>query len=446
MQKILIVDDNLNNRMLLRALLEDYGEENTISLSIDEAVNGVEAVAMAAETAYDMVLMDIMMPEMDGIEATRQIRAKDSKVMIVAVSAVDDSARQKEILGCGAEDYISKPIKADVFRARLGNYFTLIHSRHTVPKRFNPSPANLFSSEIFSRKLLFYIQNDDELSEYWEYYLLNSEKGYEELSAAVRTLFSIGSIGNKLKLKLQLITEEGDDFLYMTMVGIDQIDEKIVKLILIKNSDVRDYKIEGSKISVRIPKIVHSPSKTVPEPVVPTVAPLKEESPEPVAQNVPVTAYVAQEQALQVYSYMDKEDLENIKEHLSDLDSLLLLVGNGDIQYEEVEGIVLNLMRIGKVAKLYTESYAIGHALSDLALAITPHIDTFIHKSRELGPLCAAFSRDLGSWIRLIFHEGASSVNFMDDTIAANAQMISSFLLSDSASEEAVDLDDIFDF
>ncbi|MCK9371838.1 MAG: response regulator [Sulfuricurvum sp.] len=401
MQKILIVDDNQNNRMLLRALLEDYEEENTIPLFIDEAVNGVEAVAMAAETEYDMILMDIMMPEMDGIEATRQIRANNSKVMIVAVSAVDDSARQKEILGCGAEDYISKPIKADVFRARLGNYFTLIHSRHTVPKRFNPSPANLFSSEIFSRKLLFYIQNDDELSEYWEYYLLNPEVGYEELSAAVRTLFSIGSIGNKLKLKLQLITEEGDDFFYMTMVGIDQIDEKIVKLILIKNSDVRDYKIEGAKISVRIPKVV----KTAP-----TTVPLKDGMPEPVAANVPVAAYVAQDQVVQVYTYMDKEDLENIKEHLSDLDSLLLLVGNGDIQYEEVEGIVSNLMRIGKVAKLYTESYTIGHALSDLALAITPHIDTFIHKSRELGPLCAAFSRDLGSWLRLIFHEGASAL------------------------------------
>lgn len=443
MLKILIVDDNENNRILLQALLDEYAQENTIEMAIDEATNGIEAVALAAEQAYDLILMDVMMPIMDGIEATRLIRAQDPKVMIIAVSAVDDTGRQKEILGHGAEDYISKPINADVFHTRLGNYLALIQSRRNTPKRFNPSPANLFSSEIYSRKFLFYVQTDDELAEFWEYYLLNQEERNEALSAAVRTLYALGSVGTKLKAKLQIITEDADPFIYMTMVGIDQIDPKIIKLIFAKNPDVTDYKMEGLKLSIRIPRVEKAPPSPVKE-VSPPVAERVNVS--SAAVQVPAAEYVAEEQHLQVYDYMDEEDLSEIKDYISKLDSLLLLVGGGDIRAYEVEEISQNLGRIGKIAALYPDSYTIGRALSALAEEIRTHMDEFLTKSAGLGPLCVAFSRDLSSWIRLIFIEGSPSVNYMDDTISSNAHMIGAMLTMDDSAAEAVDLDDIFDF
>lgn len=447
MYKVLIVDDNENNRMLLRAVLEDYAEEDKeTELIISEAVNGAEAVMMAQNESYALILMDIMMPEMDGIEATRQIRAQDSKVMIIAVSAVDDTARQSEILAYGAEDYISKPVKMDIFRARLGNYFALIHSRLNPPKRFNPSPANLYSSEIFSRKFLFYVQNDDELAEFWEYYLLNQENGSEEMSAAVRTLYALGSVGLKLHMKFQIITEEGDAFIYMTLVGIDQIDAKIVKLVLLKNPDVTDYKIEERKLTIRIPRLEKTPPKPLTQSI--QAAPAASiPSVQPAEAQAPASVYVAKEEVLTVYDYMDEEDLNEIKGYISNLGSLLLLVGSGDIQRDEVADIATTLSRIGKVATTYSDSYAIGHSLIGLSDAIHNNIDLFIAKSGSLGALCGAFSRDLMSWIRMTFEEGAPSVDFMNDTIMSNAQMISSFLNSDdTANHEAVDLDDIFDF
>lgn len=130
MIKILIVDDNQNNRMLIRALVEDYCEDNDKTVLISEATNGLEAALLAEDEKFELIFMDIMMPQMDGIEATQRIRSFDAKAMIVAVSAVDDGERQKQILSCGAEDYISKPINADIFSARLGNYFSLIESRN----------------------------------------------------------------------------------------------------------------------------------------------------------------------------------------------------------------------------------------------------------------------------------------------------------------------------
>jgi len=93
---VLIVDDNKNNRMILSLLLEDYMEENKeVSINIDEAEDGQIAVDKCHANEYDIVLMDIMMPNMDGIEATKIIRKEFPKIIIIAVSAVDDGERKK---------------------------------------------------------------------------------------------------------------------------------------------------------------------------------------------------------------------------------------------------------------------------------------------------------------------------------------------------------------
>ncbi|MDP3119341.1 MAG: response regulator [Sulfuricurvum sp.] len=436
--KILIVDDNENNRMLLRALLEDYAEDNGIDFNIHEAVNGLEASLIVQDEHFHLIFMDIMMPEMDGIEATKRIRAQDAKTMIVAVSAVDDGARQQQILRNGAEDYINKPINADIFLARLGNYLSLIESRDTLTRKYNASAANLFTQEIFSRKLLFYVEKDDELAEFWEYYLLNSSQRCEKLSDAIRTVYALGSIGLKVGVKLQIIVEESMETMFITLRGLDDVDEKIIKLVMAKNPTVTDYKIRDGKISIAVKRPnLEQPVALVNE-VITNVVP---------ESTAPAAAYKAVVETMQVYDYMDPEDLLDLKEYVGKLNSLMMIVG-GEIEYQEVDEISNNLQQIGRIASGYTDSYSIGHALGTMGRIIDSHRDLFVNKATDIAPMCAAFGRDLSTWIQMIFVEGAARVNFMDDTIVANAELIMSILTMDDAdhASTAEDLDDIFDF
>lgn len=103
---ILVVEDNPINRELLVELLQKFGHH------VDEAHDGIEGVAAANAKAYDVILMDIMMPRMDGIEATRQIRtgglSKD--VMIVAVTANADPSQIDRFLSAGMNTVLPKPI------------------------------------------------------------------------------------------------------------------------------------------------------------------------------------------------------------------------------------------------------------------------------------------------------------------------------------------------
>lgn len=113
--KVLLVDDEPINREVLLYVLEDAG------LAVDVAVNGEEALRMASRGDYAMILMDIQMPVIDGIDATRAIRQLPglSSVPILAVTANAFDEDRERCLASGMNDHIGKPVEAEVLCARV---------------------------------------------------------------------------------------------------------------------------------------------------------------------------------------------------------------------------------------------------------------------------------------------------------------------------------------
>lgn len=116
--KLLLVDDSTVNRMIGTQMLAATGH------TVDTATNGVEAVAKASEQRYDVILMDISMPEMDGLEATQHIRRLGEpfrNVPIVALTANAVAGDRERFLEAGMNDYLTKPYrKADIERVLSG--------------------------------------------------------------------------------------------------------------------------------------------------------------------------------------------------------------------------------------------------------------------------------------------------------------------------------------
>ena len=106
---ILVVDDFDDTRLLLRTWLRKKGYR------VIEAENGIEAVAKARDSDPDLIIMDVEMPELDGLAATRKIRKhKDStELPIVAVSAYGADLFRKQALEAGCNDYMSTPFEPD---------------------------------------------------------------------------------------------------------------------------------------------------------------------------------------------------------------------------------------------------------------------------------------------------------------------------------------------
>lgn len=113
--RVMIVDDHLVVRSGLSVFFRAF---NDLEL-VGEASNGLEAFQRAGELHPDVVLMDLMMPEMDGIEATRKIRAAYPEVQIVALTSFKDDSSVREVLKAGAIGYLFKNASVDELAAAI---------------------------------------------------------------------------------------------------------------------------------------------------------------------------------------------------------------------------------------------------------------------------------------------------------------------------------------
>lgn len=124
---ILLVEDNQTNQLVAKDILENY------SLSVDIAVNGIEAVELHNLNSYDLILMDLQMPLMDGFEASRRIREKDKSIPIIALSAAVMKEDKENTKKAQMNEHLSKPININELEKILKKY--LESSENIIEKK-----------------------------------------------------------------------------------------------------------------------------------------------------------------------------------------------------------------------------------------------------------------------------------------------------------------------
>ena len=144
--RILIAEDNLTNQEVALAMLKRLGYQS------DVAANGREAIEAVRDLEYDLVLMDCEMPEIDGYEATRQIRQLPTRpdrppIPIIALTADAISGDRERCLEVGMDDYLSKPVEPHQLAAVLEKWLAKF-PHHDPPER-PPDPRPAPSSDIF---------------------------------------------------------------------------------------------------------------------------------------------------------------------------------------------------------------------------------------------------------------------------------------------------------
>ena len=157
--KILVVEDNAVNQKLATRLLEKMGH------SVMLAGNGREAFELVTDNSFDLILMDIQMPEIGGMEATELIRqyerGSERRTPIVAMTAHAMKGDKEKCLAAGMDGYVSKPIQTNLLKQEIARVTRPAdHPANEVQKTMSSSPnASIDRNELFSR-----VENDEELA------------------------------------------------------------------------------------------------------------------------------------------------------------------------------------------------------------------------------------------------------------------------------------------
>ncbi len=183
--RILLVEDNAINREVALSVLEKLGYR------ADVAENGREAVEVLETTSYDLVLMDCMMPEMDGYEATRLIRSESSAVRshdipIIAMTAHAIKGDREKCLAVGMNDYLSKPFHPRELAEAVERWTTGARVA-ALPASTAAAPAEEQSLEVFDWAALLEVMMGDEAlaREIVKGYLEDIPRMIDELAGAV---------------------------------------------------------------------------------------------------------------------------------------------------------------------------------------------------------------------------------------------------------------------
>ncbi len=251
--RVLVVEDNAVNQMVARRMLEKIG------CKVYVAGNGIEAVGAVTQFSYDLILMDISMPEMDGIAATKKIRKlqkNGENVPIIAMTAHAMKEEKEEFLAAGMDDYLQKPASAVSIHKILDQWLNRKRSNLSEAKENLPSngyiEAEILSDlsretggEMFSDLIQCFI--DDTASRKDVISNVFTAKQDKELETAVHSLGS--SAATFGALKLHVICKDVEKLLKENNIvaaydRAEQLDLTIEKSLI----EIEAY-IDGSKDS-----------------------------------------------------------------------------------------------------------------------------------------------------------------------------------------------------
>jgi two-component system sensor histidine kinase/response regulator len=227
--RILLVEDNTFNQQIALEMLEEVGS------SVCLAANGMEALELLRQTAFDCVLMDVQMPLMDGLEATRRIRADPrlADMRVLAMTATATSEDRVRCIEAGMDDFISKPIQPALMYQTIANW--LPERPEGAPREAPPTPARpAFKTTLggdpavidlsILAKLLGY--HPHKVRKFAFKFLHNTQDGFNQMETALGRgdLAALRELGHRLKSPARTVGALGMGELLLQMEQLPPAD------------------------------------------------------------------------------------------------------------------------------------------------------------------------------------------------------------------------------
>lgn len=418
MKKILIVDDLDNNRLSLVLILEKID-----GVIISEASDGQEALELCARESFDLIFMDIMMPNLDGFEATKFIKKLLPHTMIIALSALDDELAKNKMLSLGAEDYLTKPIDPTRITLRIEHYLNIIAFRKQHHIESKQTAINPFDKRVFSKKIIYNIENKNNLMEFWDD-CLNTQTAITDMSDVVRLMYGFGLWLLKNDFRFEIYIESNNECTYLTLLHKGTLRQKIVKNILFKHYAYLHYFFNYQLLSFKLKNILAE------------ITTKEKKVKQPLENNTHLT--------LDAKQYIEITPIN----FLSKIDHLDLINDKIDLAILEFEKMpnCTSMRLVCNELKSYTNVLAqlmefehLGYALEMLVNnLLTLEESSFNHETtKKTAIILLNIVSDLASWRENIFiKQSAIDIHYLDASLLSSCMQLESIFEPESESND----------
>lgn len=446
---ILITDDIEDNRLILKTICKKIEH-----VKIFEAVNGLEATQMVESEDIDIVLMDVMMPVMDGFEATKIIKSAANPPYLLIITAVADKETEDNFTKLGVDGYVRKPVDKESIRSRieaLKNSCLIKKGIKTGMSGKKPLSKQALKCRNF--KTYFYVEDEEDamnlglwLTDYKARFDTNITFIFEDSLAAI---YRICKICIQKKSILTIVVEEDFENIYLTFIPSNslncmEVGEKLpasikenlicettlIYLTVNINGDAKSVFAQPLKIKEEVQKEKITVSDE-------DIKLLRRSHVDKISARAFIEEYSESSSMDEIYDLKDIE--EKWKELVSDMshqktkESLTMLV----------EGAIDEYARV--VNRIY-EFSAIGYALSSLC-AFLRSVDEAkaIEIAPKLSMLLEHILEDLINWRNTIFiSQSTGDIHYLDSSLLSSCMQIDAILSEKVASSDDEDELELF--
>lgn len=460
--RLLIVDDVEDNRLVLRAIcrkIEDF--------SIQEAEDGLEAIEKTDSWMPHIILMDIMMPRMDGFQASKVIKERYPEVIIMAVTAVIDPQMEENMASIGVGTYIRKPIDKELIRFKLQSFASLLRAKEGCYKSLTQKEAlNPFNKDIRNFKIIFDIIDADAMMDFGIWILSRCEDRFmsacSRVDATIELFYEWMRQGIKQSYAVSIIVEENFEELYITLklpkeIVIPEHMYAIVQELgdncIIKQNIACIRLGVGTKVSVAPSKIAIIETPSVVQDAIESKVSYSDAV--PVIEKTPEKTEMLKD--VRVMEDMDKELLRQSFVHKTTAAEYVLDIG-GDV-LDEIRDLVsldeewkdkLSILEeeptaqnihnfadgvlgvyVGAINNLF-EFTALGYALAALGGFLKENSTLIVNDPKKLKTMVMLMEHlgaDLSTWREHIFGlQDAADIHYLDSSFFSSCVQIEGIL------------------
>ncbi len=438
---ILIVDDAPDVRAMLASICRKIEGVSTC-----EAESGEEAVKKALEDRPDLILMDLMMPDMDGFEATRRIKEVYPQVVVLAVTALVDEQTERKMVRLGATSYIRKPIMEPArVRYKITNIINYLKSDQVRGAiALYGEAQNPFTQEVRAIKTTVQVATEENMMDFglWltERYMSQFETQSREFNSVLDLLYGVTrhSLGRHMPLVFNI--EENFEWLFISIPLHDEMNHETLAERF--EPVIGDHlRLEAGVLHLRLrirketKAIAPTEAKVDESPPVKPQEPQKKRVIEEGEKQLLRQSHVDKISAATYVASLDQSDLHEVEDMVEIEEEWEQAMDDlaENFTVEALQAVGGSVGRYAGVVNRLYEFATLGYALSSLSLLLQGASEEAIAQAStpKLRLLLGGMLEDMAKWRSTIFTErNTGDIHYLDSSLLSSCMQIEGLLLS----------------